>query len=115
MNTIRDYGNVNTDLTLDKYNDTISYIKVSPTVANLKLIFGTRDTTFIIENTSTQYSIGDVKASEISKYEKLNQLWFKTAVIREGLNIQAYIYTNTATYNAGKLTVEIESGTEKDA
>ena len=78
-----DFGN-----SLEGFNS----FKLKPINTDQLISFSTRNTAFIIENTSTQYMLGDVKPHEIAKYERIGGAWFKIT-IREGSKIQFVNHT----------------------
>lgn len=101
-------------LVFDNTEDNIKSFKVEPKSADREIQFTTRTTSFILENTSTRYMLGDLKPTGIAKYELLGQHWVKVD-IRAGEKIEYYTYANIAPYNAGAVAQELLKGSNSDA
>jgi len=83
--------------------------KLKPINADQLISFSTRTTPFIIENTSTQFMMGEVKPHEIAKYETIGGVWYKTT-IREGSKVQ--FVNHTTAVNAVQQLVEYNKGND---
>ena len=101
-------------LTLEFTDDNIKSFKVKPTGADQLLDFGTRGTSFILENISARHMIGEVKPSGIAKFDRLGGYWVQTD-IRTGNKIEYHNYQAVAPYNAGAVEQELLLSTNKDA
>lgn len=101
-------------LKLEFTDDNIKSFRVEPKNQDQALDFGTRGTSFILENTSARYMLGEVKPTGIAKFDRLGGYWVKTD-IRAGNKIEYHNYQAVAPYNAGAVAQELLKNINKDA
>ena len=103
-----------TTLIFDNSEENIKSFKVQPTGGDRLVQFTTRGTSFILENTSVRYMLGEVKPTGIAKFDPIGRYWVKTD-IRAGNKIEYHNYQAVAPYNAGAVAQELLQESKKDA
>jgi hypothetical protein len=103
-----------TTLTFSNEAEDYKSFKVQPTGGDVSIDFGNRTTSFILENTSARYMLGEIKPTGIAKFDPLGNGYWCKIDIRAGNKIEYHNYQNEAPYNAGAVAQELLQDGLKD-